>query len=76
MKNNELIDRLRSESACISAASFDRSDEYAKVFDMAAHAIHELERTRSEAEAAARVAGYQEGQRDLRQSIRALIGGI
>lgn len=38
------------------------------------HEVHELKRTRSEAEAQARMAGYQEGQRDLKQSIRSLIG--
>jgi hypothetical protein len=35
---------------------------------------HELKRTRSEAEASARMAGYQEGQRDLRRSIGELLG--
>ena len=36
--------------------------------------IRELTRTRSEAEAAARVAGYQEGQHDLRKSIASILG--
>jgi flagellar biosynthesis/type III secretory pathway protein FliH len=38
------------------------------------HENHELRRTRSEAEAQARIDGYQEGQRDLRRDINALLG--
>lgn len=35
--------------------------------------VHELKRTRSEAEAAAKVQGYRDGVRELRQQFRALL---
>ena len=43
--------------------------------DKAQREINELKRTRAEAEAAARIEGYKEGQRDLRRDIRAMLLG-
>lgn len=38
------------------------------------HEVHELNRTRYEAEAAAHVEGYKQGRRDCQKAIRSLIG--
>ena len=50
------------------------NDAVAERFDKCATEIHELLRTRSEAEADARVAGYKEGQRDAREAMRHSLG--
>ena len=50
------------------------ADDAVKAVNGLANEIRELIRTRSEAEAAARVAGYQEGQHDLRKSIASILG--
>jgi hypothetical protein len=70
----ELIEKLRYEADnCDLEDRLDLS-RTADLLRKAATQIHELERTRSEGEAQARVAGYQEGQRDMRNSLRAMFG--
>jgi hypothetical protein len=59
----DILDRLNGPFADITVDTVK----------VAAHEISELRRTRSEAEAAARVAGYEEGKRDLRRDLNALL---
>lgn len=68
-----LVERATDESPEVS---FDYTlvRSVLNLIDRQSNEIHELNRTCSEGEAQARLAGYQEGQADLKKSIRSLIG--
>ena len=63
-----------SETMAVIAIDIAGRDKIVKMLESAEHEIHELKRTRSEAEAAARVEGYKQGRRDCQEAIRSLIG--